>query len=270
MGTCWSCDKQVTLQEGQNKCDSCGEILFYRCWFCKNQIDVIENMPTCKTCGYYYCPTCGICGERCDKLEWCSNLKKILPDASPEQLRAVINLIETCKISNERKECINHVPITYAKGRIKSLLVKVEGFRVKSEADRAAFIKRVDELTEVPIGTKMTISKIRDAGSYGQEYRDALNLMVCMGKMQIKWIPATEDKPEYALYERIEQSPCCNLSRENLIINECPKCKKQYPKDITQCSCIYQKGKNKGTNYQLKKRVNNCDTCQMYRGDFTK
>jgi hypothetical protein len=136
------------------------------------------------------------------------------------------------------------------------------------EKDKYAFINRLKEITDIPIGTKLTITKIREEGSYGQEYRDAFNLSVCLGKLKIIWIPSIEEKQEYALYERIDESPCKFLSKEDVIINECPKCKKRYSKEEIYCSCISKKGKNKGQNIKLKKRVNNCDTCQMYRGDF--
>lgn len=279
MGTCWNCGTEVTLKEGRTKCDNCNKILFYHCNNCKKKF-IVENkgqkLKECKLCGYFYCPNCGICFYGCKKYKWQEEIMKIL---SPEfsfmkypilesKIKKIITYLEKEKVSNERKECINKVPITYAKGRVKCLLAKVEGFRVKNEKDRIAFIKRIDEVTEIPIGTKLTINKIREAGSYGQEYRDAFNLLVCMGKLKIEWLKNKDDE-EYAIYERVDGMVCKNLNREELIINECPKCKKVYSKEVTQCSCyVYKKGEHKGEFIKTKKRLNNNDTCQMYRGDF--
>jgi len=280
MGTCWSCNKQVSLSKEQTKCDTCGETLFYSCNNCKNEFTVEnknQKLLECKLCGYFFCPNCGVCSYNCKRYIWQDTIMKILaPEFSfmkypilKSKIEKIINYIIEEKTSNKRKECINNIPITYAKGRIKSLMVKLDGFRVKNIKDRDAFVKRVQELTDRVIGFKTTISNIREEGSYGQEYRDAFNLLVCLGKMQITWIPATEDKPEYALYERVDNSPCKYLSKEELVINECEKCKKRYPQEIIECSnCFYKKGKNKGSNVKTKKRLNNCDTCQMYRGDF--
>jgi predicted amidophosphoribosyltransferase len=73
----------------------------------------------------------------------------------------------------------------------------------------------------------------------------------------------------YPLYERIQGEPCKYLNVQELIFNECPKCKKHYDLNLTHCSnCIAKKGKHKGEQFKLKKRLNNKDTCQMYRGDF--
>jgi hypothetical protein len=280
MGTCWSCNKEVTLSKEQTKCDSCGEILFYACNSCKKEFNVEndkQKLQECKLCGYFFCPYCGVCSYNCKRFIWRDDIMRILaPEISfikfpfmKSKINQIIEYIINEKTSNKRKECINHIPITYAKGRIKSLMVKLDGFRVKNIKDRDAFVKRVQELTDMPTGFKTTISNIREEGSYGQEYRDAFNLLVCLGKMQITWIPATEDKPEYALYERVDNEPCKYLSKEDLVINECKKCNTKYPLNIFECSnCIDKKGKNKGNHTKTKKRLNNCDTCQMYRGDF--
>jgi hypothetical protein len=279
MGTCWHCGTQVTLSKEQTKCDKCKEILFYACNNCKKEFtieDKRQKLTECKLCGYFFCPHCGVCNYECKRYEWQDSIMRILaPELSfakypflESKIKQIIEYIINQKTSNERKECINGIPITYAKGRVKSLLARGEGFRVKNELDKNAFQKRIDEITEIPLGIKTTITKIRESGTYGQEYRDAFNLAVCLGKMKITWIPASKDKDEYAAYERIEGKMCSYLSKEDVVINECPKCKKQYPKDILQCSCIWKKGQNKGKFIQLKKRLNNSDTCQMYRGDF--
>lgn len=272
MGTCWSCEKQLMLGENQTHCDNCGNLVYYTCWNCKNTFETADvngkKRKECKICGYFYCPECGCCGSNCQKKEWNNKIKELIPNVTEEQIKMLIDYFEVIKTSNERKECINHIPITYAKGRIKSLLAKLEGFRVKNNTDRTAFENRIDKTTEKPIGTKLIISKIREDGSYGQEYRDAFNLLVCLGKLKLTWIKK-EDGEQYALYERIDGQKCKYLNAESLIIYECPKCNKQYPKGVYQCKCSqYKKGKNKGQFPIIKARLNNCDICQMYRGDF--
>lgn len=280
MGTCWNCQTQVTLTPEQTKCDNCGEILVYRCNNCKEEFlveDKEHKLKECKLCGYFYCPHCGVCSWKCKKYNWQTEIMKILaPEFSfmkypvlEDKIKRIISYLENEKVSNERKECIRNVPITYAKGRIKSLLFRSEGFGIKNENDRQAFVKRMNEIGTVDIGTKLTISKIRENGSYGQEYRDAFNLLVCLGKLKITW-QINKDGIEYALYERVEEAPCQFLAREDLVINECPRCKEKYPRGIEFCDkCIKKSGKNKGEPFKLKERRNNCDTCQMYRGDFT-
>ena len=60
------------------------------------------------------------------------------------------------------------------------------------------------------------------------------------------------------------------------IINECKNTKhngiKRFPLEQTHCpSCpIHNSGKNKGQKWELKKRLNDKDVCQLYRGSFIK
>jgi hypothetical protein len=267
------------LQEEQTKCDNCGTILFYKCNSCKEEFKIVDKtkkLKICPLCGYFFCPHCSVCSWSCSRYLWESDVLKILaPEITmgkfPETLKKVREIIKyfvKVKTSNERKECIRNVPITYAKMRVKSLLCKVEGFRVKNEKDREGFVSRMNELISKPSGFKTTVSNIREAGSYGQEYRDAFNLLVCMGKLRIKWI-TKENGEEYSEFERVEDEPCKFLAREDLIINECEKCKRRFAKGIKFCDiCIKKKGKEKGQPFKTKERMNNQDTCQMYRGDF--
>jgi hypothetical protein len=61
--------------------------------------------------------------------------------------------------------------------------------------------------------------------------------------------------------------PPKNINNEALY--ECPKCKKRYSLEVENCNtCYYTKGDKSGLQYKTKKRLNNNDTCQMYRGDF--
>jgi len=189
----------------------------------------------------------------------------------PARVNEIVKYVEGIKTSLDRKMCIRKVPISYSKGRIKSLAIKIDGFRVKNEADRKAFLERIENVTEKPIGTEIIISQVRENGSYGQEFRDALNMLVCLGDYKIEWRKNKQDK-DYCVFVREDCGSCKFFNKEKLIIKYCPKCSKVYDRDKLSCdnNCTWSRGNNKGQPVELKERVNNCDTCQMYRGNFQK
>lgn len=283
-GGCWKCKSQITLKDEQVKCDKCGTLIRWWCNSCKQPFDILnkktnKKLKECKTCGFFICPHCEVCSWICDKFKWQKEilniLKKDIPigqfPSLPQRVNEIVEYIELIKTSKERKTCPQGVPISYSKGRIKNLWAKIEGFKIKNENDRKKFIERIDKVTELQIGTEITISKIREDGNYGQEYRDALNFLVCFGKFKIKWLKDKDNK-DYCVFKREDGNKCHYLANESLIINFCPKCNKIYDdKDKKFCDvCVWGKGKCKGENIELKKRLNNCDTCQLYRGDFKK
>jgi len=287
MGTCWNCDTELSLGKEQTHCDSCGEIVYYKCNACKQEFQVEDKttkkkLEECKMCGYFKCPHCGVCSWSCVRYKWEMKILKMLrPEITqamfpnlPDKIREIVNFIESEKSSPDRKLCPDRkVPITYAKTKIKNLLAKIEGFRVKDERDREAFLKRIDELTEKEEGVEFTVSETRERGSYGQEYRDAFNLLVCLGKFKIERRPKkTKPEEKYDVFIRCNNPVCPKLARDDLIINVCPACKKQFP--LTQEFCMeckpYAKGKHKGEQIKLVKRLSNKDTCQLYRGQFDK
>lgn len=292
MGTCWNCNTQITLAEEQTTCDSCGSIIYYKCNSCKEEFKVEDRktkkkLKECKLCGYFFCPSCGVCSWSCSRYTWEKEILQILsPEVTQgncinivEKVREIVNYFEEEKGGKERRVCTERgVLISYAKNRIKTLLAKVEGFRVKNKDDRDAFIKRLEETTDKDIGTELKISDVKEDGSYGQEYRDAFNLLVCMGKLKIvkKSFIKNNETIEYDSYIRIDGVPCKLLSTDNLIINECQNKNhhgnKRFPLETTHCpTCpVHTKGKNKGQQWELKKRLNNEDICQLYRGSFIK
>lgn len=292
MGTCWNCNIQLTLGEDRTNCDNCGSIIFYNCNNCGEKFEVLDKktkkkLKECKLCGYFICPSCKVCSWSCSKYSWEKEILKILrPEITQathpnilEKTKAIVKYFEEERGGQERRVCTERgVLISYAKNRLKSLLAKMEGFRVKNEGDRDAFIERMNELLEKPIGTELKISEVREEGSYGQEYRDAFNLLVCLGKLQIvkKSFKINDEKVEYDAYVRCDKPSCKLLSNEDLIINECPNPKhlgsKRFPLNVLYCpTCSpHKKGKNKGELWKLKKRLNDKDTCQMYRGSFVK
>ena len=284
IGGCWKCGKQLNLTDDQTNCDNCGSIIKWNCNACSKSFEVKDKesnkkLQVCKICGYFVCPYCGVCFWNCDKFKWQKEILNILKQDIPIgqfpslmlRVNEIVEYIESIKTSIDRKTCVRDVPISYSKGKIKSLAARAEGFRVKNETDRKRFLDRIDETTEKDIGTEITVDGIREDGSYGQEYRDALNMLVCLGKYKIKWLKNKDDK-EYCVFVREECGICKHFNNDNLIIKFCPKCKKVYNRDKLSCDneCVWAKGKNKGELIELKERLNNCDTCQMYRGNFKK
>lgn len=283
-GGCWKCGKQLKLNDDQTNCDNCGSLIKWKCNSCNEIFEVKDKdsnkkLKECKVCGFFVCPHCGVCFWNCDKFKWQKEilniLKKDIPIGKfptlPARVNEIVKYVEDIKVSTDRKTCIRNVPISYSKGRIKSLAIKADGFRVKNEADKKAFLDRIDEVTEKPMGTEIVISQVRENGSYGQEFRDALNMLVCLGKYKIDWRKNKQDK-DYCVFVRGEFGGCKYFNLKNLIIKYCPKCLKVYDRDKLSCdnNCTWSKGSNKGQIVELKERVNNCDTCQMYRGNFHK
>lgn len=278
MGSCYNCGTEFTLKKEEIKCDNCGEIVNYPCWNCKQWID-ISKTNLCKTCGFYYCYNCGVCGENCQKSYWCINLMEILGvNINQDKLQKILDLIEEIKIGKDRRICPRGVSISYAKGRIKSCMVRMKGYRIKNPKDQQMFNKRVEEVLDKPLGYKFTVNQSRENGSYGQEYRDVFNLCICIGKLEKKKIKKKiEDKEvEYEFFERCEKGQCPKLNLNKLIIKVCknPKCKiKQFPLSQTHCcspECRYKKGEKKGEFFPLKLKISNKDICQLNRGDFKK
>lgn len=286
MGGCWKCKTQLTLKDDEVKCDKCRTLIRWWCNSCKQPFDILDKetnkkLVECKLCGYFNCPHCDNCLSTCDKWEWQKEILNILKQdipigqypTLPERAREITELVISKKVSTERKNCPErNVPVSYAKNRIKSLLIKFEGFRVKDEDDRNAFLERFDEITEIKIGKEATVTSTREKGSYGQEYRDAFNLAVCLGKFKIERTKKKDSEETYDVFVRCEIGACKFLARDDLIITYCPNCQKQYEKGKEYCyDCKpYSKGERQGEYRQLKQRLTNKDTCQCYRGLFNK
>ena len=288
MGTCWNCNTEISLEEERTHCDNCGEILFYHCNNCNQKFEVEDKkskkkLEECKLCGFFKCPHCKVCFYGCKKYGWEREILKILrPEVTQgncpnvlNKVRKIVEYIIEEKVSLDRKTCPERkVPITYAKTKIKGLVARQEGFRVKDKDDQEAFVKRIDELIILPIGSERTIKNIREKGSYGQEYRDAFNLLVCLGKLEIKTKKFKKDGKdiEYEIYVRCENGKCPKLDLKNIIVKQCENCKGKFPREQEYCTnCPPKKsGKNRGQSWKLKERLSDKDTCQLYRGSFDK
>lgn len=288
MGICWNCGTQITLKEEEIKCDNCGKVINYQCNYCHKWFLIYdekreERVKECGICGFFICPYCGTCSQDCEKLKWQIEINKILsPEISystfpnlQEKINSLLNLIEEIKINKEQRQCPKGVPITYAKNRIKSCIVRMLGYRTKSDKDLKAFVKRYQEIINVPIGIQLTINQSREEGSYGQEYRDIFNLAICRGKLKKQIIKKEIDgeRKEIEVWRRVEDGQCPKLNTEKLLLKICSKCKKEYPLESPQeyCGCYtYTKGKNKGWHPKLKLKISNKDICQLNRGSFLK
>ena len=261
-GGCWNCGVQFKLEEKETRCDNCGELIRWCCNGCHKIFDIVDKktkdkLPICKLCGYFICPHCGQCSSTCKKWLWIDDTLKILREEIPigqypklpQKAREIVENLINKKISIDRKNCPErNVPVSYAKGRIKSLLAKFEGFRVKNKDDQSVFIKRMNELEALELGSLSTVTATRENGTYGQEYRDAFNLLVCLGKFKIEKRNKPNSEDKYDAFIRCENEPCKFLGRDDLIITYCETCKKQFKKGTLVCDVCppYKKGKNKG------------------------
>jgi len=258
MGICVNCGREIVLRNGEIKCPNCGKSMYY-CWNCNEKID--GSTLECCMCHYFECPKCGKCGENC-------RVEEIAEDsgATKELVRKIVEFIS----KPSPRFCPLGVPMSYAKGKIRKLILKTEGgFFCKSEEDRKVYENRINKIGEFPIGTKWTITKIREEGFGGQEERDASNLAVCLGKAMMK-TDKREDGTEYDYYERVNLEPCGNFSNKNLISKFCPRCEKTFSKETEYCDvCVYKKGKNKNEPVKLKFRKSRVETCKCKRKFFT-
>ena len=270
MGKCFNCGTEVTLKDEEVRCDNCGEVLRYWCNNCATPFDILnedtkEKVKMCSVCGYFYCPACGVCGEHCDKSNWHSSLKEIFPNATEEQLKKCISFIENLKFGKEHKNCPFGVPISYAKGKIKFAAAKTQGYDLRNEQEKLLFEKRLQEIKNIPTEKEFTIGDVREDGVYGQEYRDVCNYCVCLGVLKVEHKINNKTNKEYSLFKKIEDVACKKLNLKDIVIeNWCPQCKKQ------NCGGIYKKGKIKGQQHKLIKKLTNEDICQLERGAFKK
>jgi len=271
MGSCYKCGTQITLKEEEVRCDNCNEIVNYPCHSCKQWFS-IEGAKLCAVCGFYLCPECGSCGENCEKEIWFTIIKEMVGETlTNKKIRKITDYIEQIKSTKDRKNCFKGVPISYAKNRIKMCLAKMEGYGKKDFIDQTKFKERLQKLQQREVGYSFIISKERESGSYGQELRDVCNLMVCLGKLNVKK-KINKDKREYFLYTRIQESPCEYLLKKDVVIKKCPRdCgKTEFTKEATHCECKYTKGKKIGESPELIVKTTNEDSCQMNRGNFKK
>jgi len=277
MGICWNCDTEITLKDEEIKCDNCGEIVRYWCNVCKKPFDVQDaktkkKLKECPACGFFICPYCNSCGPSCPKLIWASKMREILGIDFPQnKIKEIVDYFVKVKLGKGKRNCEFGVPISYAKSRIKHVLVKMDGYRTKSENDKTNFNRRMEKLSEKPIGYEFTVEQAREEGGYGQEYRDIFNLGICLGLVEP--INKKNKKGEtYTIFRRCEKGECPYFDKEKLIVNVCTKCGKEFSEGVEFCdTCKYKnttKKHTKGDSYKTKIKISNKDTCQLPRGEF--
>ncbi len=284
MGKCWNCKTEVFLKDEEVRCDRCKQIVRYKCNNCKKLFDV-QNKETkkkvkiCLWCGFFLCPNCNSCSPDCQKYEHHNKIKQILNNLIPvdkwqelnQKVQEVVDYFGDIKMGRKKTSCEFGVPKTYAKERIKHILARMKGFKVRDFADQDAFEKRQKEILNKEIGHEFTIGNSRNDGSYGQEYRDIFNLCVCLGTLEHEKKSFKNDKGieiSYDSWVRIEEEPCEFLDTKELIVKYCPQCAKTFSKDKTYCDeCKYKsnyKGHQKGDlkNVPLKEKLSDIPTCK--------
>lgn len=286
MGKCWNCEVDVFLREEETKCSRCKKTVRYWCINCATPFDVEKKedkkrIKECKWCGFFLCPSCKSCDINCPKHE---HKNKVISFLKPLKIpidqyeyidsiaQGIVSYFEYIKLGREQTNCKFGVPKTYAKNRIKSILARMKGFRVRDNFDKEAFERRQEEITSSPIGREFTIKQVRTAGTYGQEYRDVFNLCVCLGILEYekKTYKEQEKEIEYDSWTRVEENQCPFLDTEELIIKYCSKCKEIYSRDKNYCpNCIYTQGgkkHNKGEHFKLVESLSNNPTCKNLGG----
>jgi len=286
MSECYYCHSEFTLKPEDIKCDNCGKKVNFLCHNCHEWFSIYDEekktkIKGCSICGFFVCPNCGVCGDNCQKEDWFFKIKETINNKKfneDKKIQKICDYIEEIKINKDQRCCSRGVPISYAKNRIKSCIIRMKGYRVKDDEDMNKFKERIENVLNKPIGEILTINQSREKGSYGQEFRDVFNYCLCEGileKQKVRKIIDGEEI-EFIAYRRVENGTCIHLNLKDLIIKICenPECKiKKFPLSQTHCCdprCNYKTGKNKGKPRKLKLKISNKDICQLNRKFFKK
>jgi hypothetical protein len=172
-----------------------------------------------------------------------------------------------------KKECHKLVPSTYARTKIKQFVLKIEGVRTRNEDDREEFVKRFQKIKDMSYGETLPIEGIRKDGEYGQEYRDALNLSICMGMMKKTRVENKTPTGYYEVWERIDDAPCRYSKLDEIKKEKCPVCNAIYKQGTINCPdyrCKYTKGPKKGKRRETKTINNKESFCKLPLTAFTR
>lgn len=262
---CHHCGKIIKLKK-KNTCPHC-EKNPYHCRICG---EIITNDKLCYSCGFFICEHCGACGGE----EF--NCAAILIAKEDEELLYSIRQAFELKKNPPQRECPRGVPISHAHGNIKDMELKLLGFNVKSEEDRKKFNERLDYLSNLPIGTKTTVSILRDDGSLGKETRVILNRLICSGlfkkqkKFIIKEIQRGKRKGEtykipYDEFIRIDDEKPCEYLESEMGYKKCEDCGKKYLG--TENFCIKETHKKP---IRLKTYKKESEMCKLETKEFKK
>lgn len=260
MGNCRCCSKSIKILNKEGTCPSCGENP-YICWNCKEEVAITEE---CIVCGFGYCQSCGECGPDC-------LAGVILEEINGKTDLEKIKIIFEYKMGKIRRHCKHLVGISYAKGRLRNMALKLKGYYIKKE-DREMFEKRFEDILDLPLGKTWTVNDKKEKGFIGYEYRDSSNLAVCMGKAK-KENKLSIKGNQYEQFVRVEKEPCEYINWNKLIVNKCPICKRLHNHTTETCgnfNCRYKSGERKGEMRKLKPIVSHCDFCDLPRKNFIK
>lgn len=274
MGICQNCGKKINLKPEDKVCPLCGENP-YSCWNCQTEVDITKAQ--CSLCGYFECPSCQMCGPDCRIEEL---VKEVKQGSIKEMIRQIYSLFQ----GSDRRQCLNRVPISYAEHKLRNLVLKMQGFKVKGDKDMAAFGEKYNQLIDKkPLGATWTINQVREVGTHGQELREASYLGVCLGQVAVtQMVKKVKSKGQikaihYDVFSRVDKKPCQFLNYD-LQILRCPKCKTIYDKKYakagnfcTSPSCKpFAKGRNKGQRARLKLIASKEQLCTLPRLNFRK
>ena len=247
MSRCINCNKEIELKNEwyenlAKKCPYCETEKPFRCWNCFEEIN-IKNDSECKMCGFFICSKCNLCGMECKSLSVINDMKndKIWKLLTKQEQRYLMNKISESLSGKKNKSCFRKVPISYAKQKNRSLLLKLNGLAAKGKYDTEKFHERYNYYKEKEYGEKFTINETRDYGTYGQEERDALNLLICHGFYRV--IEQVIKSKTVKKYERCNEGVCPYFKEENLYTTD-------------------EKG-------ERKKRKGNVSCCTLNRTSFT-
>jgi len=267
------CGTEFTLKEGDKIiCPNCGELPF-KCWHCKEWISGIVK--ECKVCSpkFMICNNCGSCSEDCLLEEHTINLQKRFfstenIEISRKVARDIAEYFAQLNRGLVRKECPRKVSISYAKGKNKSMAIRLQGVKIKNGNDHSAFMNRMSIINESEIGTEWTVDSIREDGSNGHEYRECFNILLCLGEIE-KFKKKNKQGIYYEVWRRVSKEPCPRCNWNKLIEYRCPRssCNKILEKGM-QCICTYEKGKNKGEKPLAKAFKTKINFCNLPRKEF--
>lgn len=264
MGTCRHCSKEILLKESDSiKCYNCGSNTPYVCWNCNFIIQ--DKLKECSVCHFMVCDKCGVCGQEC-------KLTEIQEQTKNMNKREIIDYVYNFKNGLIRRDCPYGTPVSYAKGRLKTMAIRLKGFRVRDQGDQESFEKRFDKIIDFPLGKTWVIKEIREPGSYGVEYREVSYLAKCMGLVDIN-IKVNKKGEEYIQFERVKKERCEYVRWDDLVLKECPKCKTKYTKKAQTCSnvsCYNTKGKYKNQPRNLIIKIHKGKFCKLPLSNFNK
>lgn len=266
MGTCIHCKSEIKIKNKDKACPVCNDPNPYNCHNCKTPINL--EAEECLFCHYYICDQCQSCSPNCNANHIYNEVKSIIKESQENKktkfmIRKIINYIAEEIQYPPRLNCPHMVGISYAHNKLKTMILKINGVKVKNLLDQQKFEEIAEKIHNKNIGEVWSIEKERIEGTLGQETRIISNLSICLGFVK-KSIKENKLNELYEEFERVEGRPCKYLNSELLTLPEkCPICK-------NKCNEKYKKGKKKGQHHKYKKIISQQNWCLLPRKEFIK